>query len=142
MAEFDKGQFFFDRKAINFQGPKGKYFIGLTDANEADDLIVSFVINTENNFNKYNLKCNSKAQKFILAPNEFSFLSKHSSIMLSIPCRYSFEEICESNIEILKDKADDTLCRQIKNCIDLEQIEPLFSNPIKECYKNNSPKKD
>lgn len=141
MAEFERGQFFFDKQATNFQGVKGKYFIALTEATEADDMIVCFVINTENNFPKYSLNCNRFVQKFILAPGQFSFVAKHSSIMLSLPCRYTFEEICNSNINILTDIADDNLCRQIKNCIEMDQIEPLFSSALKNCYKNSPPKK-
>lgn len=138
MAEFDKGQFFFDKQALNITGAKGKYLIGLTEANEADDPIVCFVLNTENNFNKYKLKCNEKAQKFLLAPKQFSFLTNHTAIMLSVPRKYSFEEICGKYIEILEAKADENLCRQIKNCIDMDLIEPIFSELIKDCYKNKS----
>jgi hypothetical protein len=141
MAEFEKGQFFFDKTATNYQGSKGKYFIGLTDANDGDDIIVSFVLNTENNFQKYNLNCNRDIQKYILTPNQFSFLKNYTSIMLSVPRKYTFEEMCESHIDILKDIADEKVCRQIKNCIDMDLIEPIFANPIKECFKTTAKNK-
>ncbi len=136
MVEFERGQFFLDHQATNYQGQKGKYFIALTDAECDDDLIVCFVLNTERRMELHTLDCNKEVQKYILAPNSFSFVRDHSAIMLSLPCCYKLIEMYKDNIQILNDKADEVLCRRIKNCIDLNQIIIKFAKIIKECYKS------
>ena len=47
MADFNKGQTFLDKSATNYQGTKGKYFIALSDADDDDDPVICFVMNTE-----------------------------------------------------------------------------------------------
>lgn len=134
MAEFEKGQTFLDLKATNYQGTKGKYFIGLSNADYDDDIIVCFVFNTENRMDKYHLYCNSEVQKFILPPKIFPFLTNHSAIMLNQPCCYNLKEIYNDSIKLLE-KADDNLSRQIKNCIDWGYIPPKFQTLIKQSFK-------
>lgn len=135
MEEFERGQTFHHKKATNFDGQKGKYFIGLTDAEYDDDEIVCFVINTEHHMHRYTYNCNREAQKYIIAPQTFSFIKDDSAIMLGQACFYLMTEMYESDIELL-DKADELFCRKIKNCIDMNSIEPIFQRVIKECYKN------
>ena len=136
MADFfEKGQTFLDKAALNIQGSKAKYFIALTNGNDPDDTIVCFVINTENRMDQYKLACNKEKGKYILEPKELSFITKHSSIMLDFPCRYFLKELCGNTIELFE-KANDVLCRQIKNCINFDNINPKFGDIIKECYKN------
>lgn len=136
MAEFEKGLTFHDKTATNFDGEKGKYFIGLTDAEFEDDIIVSFVINTEHRMDKYRIGCNKEAEKYILEPKQFSFLKNYSSIMLDQSCGYLLKEMYEKNIELFyDDKADDNLCRRIKNCINFDSIPTKYSILIKECFK-------
>lgn len=134
MAEFERGQTFLDLKATNYQGTKGKYYIGLSNADYDDDVIVCFVFNTENRMDNYHLHCNDNVQKFIVGPATFSFIEKYSSIMLNLPCYYSFKAICNSSIKLL-DKANDELSRQIKNCIDWSYIPLKFQPLIKQSFK-------
>jgi len=134
MAEFEIGQTFLDLKATNFSGTKGKYYIALSNADFDDDLIISFVMNTENRMEKYKYGCNKDAQKFVIAPKTFSFIDRDTSIMLDQPVCYKLIEIYGRSIKLL-DRADETLCRQIKNCIDLNYIPVKFANIIKACFK-------
>lgn len=134
MAEFEVGQTFLDLKATNFKGTKGKYFIALSYAEFDDDLIISFVMNTEKMMDKYSYGCNKSDQKFVIAPRTFSFIDKDTSIMLSQPVCYELIEMYESHIKLL-DKADELLCRQIKNCIDMNFISLKFAKIIRDCFK-------
>jgi hypothetical protein len=134
MADFEKGQTFLDLKATNFSGTKGKYYIALSDAEDDDDRIISFVMNTENRMDKCRIGCNKKLQKYILKPGDFSFIKNYTAIMLELPVQYSLSEMYEDNIKLL-DKADDNLCRQIKNCIDFNYIPVKFAQIIKTCFK-------
>lgn len=134
MATFEKGQTFLDLGAINFYGEKGKYFIALSDAEYDDDLIVCFVMNTEKRMDKCHLHCNRELQKFIIKPNTFSFIKDYTAIMLILPCCYYLKEMYEPRIRLL-DIADETLCRQIKNCIDWNEIPPKFKFLIKQSFK-------
>jgi hypothetical protein len=136
MAEFDRGQTFLDLSATNQEGTKGKFFIGLSNADYADDSIVCFVFNTEKRMDKYHLGCNKEVQKYIVAPGTFSFVSAHSSIMLNQDYCYKLEEMYGDNIKLL-DKADDNLSRQIKNCIDWDYILPKSALLIKQSFKDN-----
>jgi len=133
MAEFEKGQIFLNHRSSNYYSSKPKYFIALSSANEEDDHIVCFVMNTERNMGKYHLNCNRKDEKFIIPPKRFPFIKKHTSIMLSLPCFYTLKEMYEDYIELL-DVADDLLCRQIKVCINWKSIPPKFGNLIKESF--------
>ncbi|MBN1294978.1 MAG: hypothetical protein JXB48_24290 [Candidatus Latescibacteria bacterium] len=135
MAEFDIGQTFLDLKSTNlFRATKGKYFIAMSEADYDDDFIVCFVLNSENRIDRYKFGCNKKHNKFILEPSTFSFLTNSTSIMLSQPACYKLAEMYQSNIKLL-DKADITLCRQIKNCIDWNYIPDRLVNLIKTCFK-------
>lgn len=134
MADFNKGQTFLDLSAINFYGTKGKYFIALSNAEYDDDIIVCFVMNTEHRMDKYHLLCNKNQQRFIIAPKTFSFISDYTSIMLVKEVFYEYSELFRDHIK-LKDLADETLIRQIKNCIDLNYITPKAAKLIKDSFK-------
>lgn len=130
MADIEIGQTFLDRKAVNFYGQKGKYFIALSCADCDGDEFACLVMNTERRMEKYQLYCNRQAQKFILSPGTFPFITTHTSIMLSTPCLYKYEEMYQDNIELL-DRASKVLCRQIKNCIDWGFIQVKIAKYIK-----------
>ena len=121
MADFEKGQTFIDKQAVNLDQTKAKYFIGMCNAEYDDDLIVCFVMNTEKRMDQYHLNCNKEACRFIIEPSTFSFITKPTSIMLKREWIYKMSELYNSNIKLL-DKADETLARQIKNCIDWNHI--------------------
>lgn len=141
MADFNVGQTFIDHRATSENHPesKPKYFISMNEASELSDVIVCFVMNTENRMDEHTINCNSRVQKFVLAPTIFSFLRNFTSIMLNQVASYTLEEIYEFNfssrIELLE-CADIELCRQIKNCINFDYIEPVYSNLIKSCFKS------
>lgn len=132
MATIDCGQFFLDHNASkNFQ-QKAKYFIALSDADDEDDIMICFVINTD----KFNLPahCNKNKNKYVLDPKIhcFSFLKHKSSIMLSEPCFYKAGELINTNsITILNDVADENLQREISNCIDKNNITQRFLKYLK-----------
>ena len=134
MAEFDIGQTFLDKRAVNFYREKSKYFIALSSANYDDDPIICFSMNTEKRMDKYHYNCNKKHQRFIIKPNVFSFIKNNTSIMLDSPCQYFLKEMYLDQIKLL-DKAEELLCRQIKNCIDWNYIESKFAKLIKACFK-------
>ena len=134
MTDYEKGQTFLDLKATNYSGTKGKYFIALNDADDDDDPIIAFVMNTENRMDQFRVGCNKKFQKYILQPGDFSFIKNHTAIMLELPQLYTLAEMYDNNIKLL-DKADDNLCRQIKNCIDFNYIPVKFAQIIKTCFK-------
>jgi len=138
MATIDRGQFFLDFKAVKSGNEKAKFFIALTEGTDDDDSIICFVINTEHRMDLYNVNCNRSKQRFILFKDvhKFEFLKNPSSIMLDDACQYFIAEFYEDNLKILDDKADEILCRQIKNCIDEGYILPAFMKKIKENYKN------
>ena len=108
MADFERGQTFLDLRACNIDRTGGKYFIGLSDACDDDDIIVCFIFNTEHKMDKYRLACNPKSEKFIIAPKTFSFITQNTSIMLYREVIYRLAEMYESNIKLL-DKAEDEL---------------------------------
>jgi hypothetical protein len=135
MADFEKGQTFLDHQAINHTGkPKAKYFISLSNANDFDDYVICFVMNTEHRFEKYAYNCNYNAHRFIIRPKTFSFIINNTSIMLNQEVVYSLKEIYEPHIKIL-DKADDLLVRQIKNCINWDYILPKHKKLILDSFK-------
>jgi hypothetical protein len=135
MAEFEKGQTFLDLGATNFCGSKGKYFIGLSTANFDDDIICCFVLNTEKRMDRYRLYCNKEAQKFIIPPQTFSFITDYTSIMLHQAVVYRLKEIYDDRIK-LKDLADDTLARQIKNCVNRDSISVKHYQLIRDSFKD------
>jgi len=134
MADFNKGQTFLDKAATNYQGTKGKYFIALSDAEYDDDLIVCFVMNTENRMDQYNSLCNKDKQRFIISPGTFTFITRHTSIMLVKEAFYKYSEIYRDNVKLL-DMADDNLVRQIKNCIDWNYISIKAKDIIRQCFQ-------
>jgi len=138
MATIDKGQFFLDHHALKDGKQKAKFFIALTEGDTDDESVICFVINTEHRMDLYKIECNRSKQRFILFKDvhKFEFLEKPSSIMLDEACQYFIKEFYDDHIKILDDKADETLCRQIKNCIDEGYILPAFMRKIKENYKN------
>ncbi len=135
MEEFKRGQTFIDYKAIDWTGKPGpKYFIGLSSAYDIDDKIVCFVMDTEKHFEKYHLDCNPLHLRFIIPPNTFSFISRHTSIILSKEAIYKLSEIYSGNIKLL-DMAADNLARQIKNCINWRYILPKHKEMIINSFK-------
>lgn len=136
MLLFEKGQTFKDNRATNFDGEKGKYFIGMSNGEFEDDVICCFVMNTENKMHLHHLLCNSGKQKFIIAPKTFSFIINYTSIMLNKTVYYRVNEIInDPKIIELKDLADLNLSRQIKNCIDFDFVEPKYVPLIKSAFK-------
>jgi hypothetical protein len=135
MADFERGQTFLDLAAVNIEGSTDKYYIGLSNADYDDDIIVCFVFNTEHRMDKYHLGCNKDKQKFIIAPKTFSFIKDYTSIMLNREVCYRLEEMYSDKIQLL-DKAPDELCRQIKNCIDWDFITPKHVSLIKNSFKD------
>lgn len=137
MVDIEIGQTFLHLRATSYQGVKPKYFITMSRANDVGDEFACFVMNTERRMPKYCLNCNKSVQKFIIAPSTFSFIKNYTAIMLSIPCLYKYEEIYESNIKLL-DIASNLLCKQIKNCVDWDYIQPKIALLIKEAFKTFS----
>jgi len=134
MADFNKGQTFLDKSATNQQGTKPKYFIALSDADYDDDTIICFVMNTEHRMAQYNWLCNKDKQRFIIKPQTFTFITVPTSIILSKEAYYRYSEMYKPNIKLLE-MADDTLIRQIKNCIDWNYISVKAANIIKQSFK-------
>lgn len=136
MPLFEAGTTFLDHRALNIQGEKAKYFIGMNNADDGDDIVVSFVFNTEHReeFIK-NPGCKKNKQKFVINPKELSYLKNFTSIELAQPRYYKLYEICESQTVTILEKVDDNLARRIKNCIDMNFIATKFHNLIKESFK-------
>jgi hypothetical protein len=135
MADIEIGQIFLDMQATNYYQSKPKYHIALSSAEYDDDNIICFVINTEHNIKDYALGCNKSSSKFIISQGTFSFITKQSAIMLHQEVLYILEEMYKDSIKLLE-VADIELCRQIKNCIDFNDISVKFGNLIKECFKS------
>jgi hypothetical protein len=134
MPGFEKGQTFLDRKALDLSGTKPKYFIALTDAEDADDEIICFVMNTENMMDRYHFECNKKDLRFIIRPGTFSFIDRETSIMLNKEVYYTFKELCNDNIKLLE-TANDLLVRQIRNCIDWNFMMLKTKRIIDHCFR-------
>ena len=137
MADIEIGQTFLNLTATNYQGTKGKYFIAMSCADCWGGKFACFVMHTEHRKEKYRLWCNKKAQKFMIAPNTLSFITSYTSIMLSIPNLYEYDEMYESNIKLFE-VAPETICKQIKNCIDWSNISLKIANLIKSSFKTYS----
>lgn len=135
MPLFEAGTTFLDFRSVNFQGAKTKYFIGMNNADYDDDYIVSFVFNTEHRMDLYRIGCNKEKQKFILEPKEFNFLKEYTSVMLSIPCYIQLKYIIDNERVKILDKASDNLARQIKNCLDMNNVAVKFQRLIKASFK-------
>lgn len=137
MATIEKGQFFLDHKALKQGKTKAKYFIVLNDGEIDDDELVCIVLNTEHRMDLYHVGCNKEKQKFVLYKDQhnFNFLKEPSSLILDEPRIYLVGEFYLDNILILDDIADETLCRQINNCIDYKHLLPKVSKLLKNCYK-------
>jgi len=135
MPLFEAGTTFLDHRALNIQGEKPKYFIGMNDADDEDDVVVAFVFNTEHRMDLYHPGCNKEKQKFVLEPKEISYLTAHTSVMLSLPEYYHLKEIINyKSIKIL-DKVSETLTRQVKNCLDLKNVATKYHQIIKDSFK-------
>jgi hypothetical protein len=89
-------------------------------------------MNTENIIR--NIGCLKNDGKFIITPNTFSFIHKNTSIMLKLDVYYKFNDKFLNKIE-LYEIADEILQRQIKNCIDFDNLRPLGTRLIKESFK-------
>lgn len=135
MPLFEAGTTFLNHRAINIQGEKPKYFIGMNNADDEDDFIVAFVFNTEYRMDLYHVGCNKDKQKYVVEPASFSFISAHSSIMLSVPQYYQLKEIIDKSSVKIFEKAKDRLAREIKNCLDLKNVSMKFHHLIKESFK-------
>jgi len=83
----------------------------------------------------YHVGCNKEKQKFVLKPKDISYLTEYTSIMLSLPQYYYLKEILDSNSIIELEKANETLLRQIKNCLDLKNVAVKFQQLIKDSFK-------
>ena len=134
MADIEIGQTFLDLSATCYQGTKGKYFIAISRASDFGDEFACFVMNTERRMDKYRLNCNKSVQKFIIAPATFTFIRNYTSIMLSKPCLYKYDEMFEKHIKLL-DVAPNLLCRKIKNCIDWDYIPGKIAPLIKKAFE-------
>lgn len=135
MPLFEAGTTFLDHRAINIDGGKAKYFIGMNNADDEDDVIVAFVFNTEHRMDLYHIGCNKEKQKFILQPKDISYLTDHTSIMLSIPQYYYLKEIIDGRSIKELEKVTETLTRQIKNCLDMKNVATKFQQLIKDSFK-------
>ena len=134
MAEFNKGQTILDLSATNMVGTKGKFFIALSDADDVEDEIVCFVMNTEKRMEYYHKLCNKEKGKFIIEPGTFSFIKDNTAIMLKKEVYYKFNEMFDMNIKLL-DVANDLLLRQIKNCIEFKYLLEKGIELIKNSFK-------
>lgn len=135
MPLFEVGTTFLDHRAINIKGTNPKYFLALNNADDKDDIIVSFVFNTEHRMDLYHVGCNKEKQKFVVAPKSFSFISDYSSIMLAVPTYYQLEEIIDIPSMKIFEKANDKLLREIKNCLDMKNVSLKFHHLIKDSFK-------
>lgn len=135
MPLFEAGTTFLDQHAHNIQGEKAKYFIGMNNADNEDDVVIAFVFNTEHRMDLYHPGCNKEKQKFVLQPKEISYLTVQTSIMLSLPQYYRLKEIVDSKSIKVLDKVSETLSRQIKNCLDLKNVANKFHQLIKDSFK-------
>jgi hypothetical protein len=135
MPLFEAGTTFLDHRALNIQGEKAKYFIGMNNADDGDDIVVSFVFNTERRMDLYHPGCNKKAAKYIIPPKSLSFISDYSSIMLAVPVGYKLNEIVETPTVSILENPDTKILREIKNCIDMNNIPIKFQQLIKESFK-------
>ena len=133
MADFELGQTFLDKKSTNYSGTKPKYYIALSSADDDDDPIICFVMNTERYMDKYSFGCNKQDEKFIIEKGTFSFIKYPTSIMLFSAVMYKLSEMYESKI-VLYEVAKEKLCRQIKNCINWNSIPIKFQRIIKDSF--------
>jgi len=56
MPLFEAGTTFLDFRTISIEGEKPKYFIGMNNADDDDDIVISFVFNTEHQLNKLKIR--------------------------------------------------------------------------------------
>lgn len=133
---FAVGTVFLNFKAIRLQGTKPKYFIGMCNADEDDDYVVSFVFNTQNHLRDLKPGCNRKKGKFILLKVNMDFLTaEYTAVMLDAPQYYTLGEIIDNpNIKIIE-TAQDRLTRAIKNCIDMNNVGERFQDCIRQSFK-------
>lgn len=132
---FIKGTIFIDKKSTNIQGIKPKYFIGLNNANDDDDRITCFVLNTEDYPDKLVEGCNKEKEKFYIPPNTFDFLRNHTVIMLNRASYYYMEELISKTEITILETVTEVLARQIKNCINKNNIEEFGWKNIVQSFK-------
>ncbi|HEY3249606.1 MAG TPA: hypothetical protein VGK25_00675 [Ignavibacteria bacterium] len=132
---FQAGTIFLDLKAANIDGQKAKYFIGMNEANDEDDKVICFVLNTEHHPEKLTEGCNKNKEKFYVPLKKFNFQTANTSIMLYRTVIYKLEEIISSQDIKIIETVDETMARQIKNCIDKESIEPFAWELINASFK-------
>ncbi len=118
---FESGTIFFDSRAVNYQGSKAKYFLGVNSVDDFEDVIICFVFNTENALNNLKEGCNKDKEKFLFIQKELSFQTDPTSLMLNRAIYYHLKEIFENHIKPLETISDIRL-KQIKNCIDKSNI--------------------
>lgn len=134
MVLVERGQTFIDHQATLNGKTKAKYFIALSKADDFDDELVCFVINSERSSKFQKHQCYKQYHKFTIRERTFSFIEHFSSIILDKPRIYNASKLTENNIIILE-KAPDILQRQIKNCIDFNLLIPLYTQLIKNSFK-------
>ncbi len=137
MATVKRGQFFLHHKAIKEGVSKPKFFICLIEGEDLDDEILCLVINSERRIGMYQPGCNKQKAKFVLTTSKYSFdfLKHDSSIMLLRIFHYKVADLFADDIRILNDVANDGLCRQIKNCIDKNNLLSKEEEVLKYHYK-------
>lgn len=138
---FKYGSIFIDFKAVKMLKPddysiKAKYFIAMSNGDYNDDKIICFVLNTEMNYSNLEKGCNKFIKKFYLPAEtlEFDFQKNHTSIFLDDDRYYILEEILSSEDIKIIGTVDDNLARQIKNCIDFNDIEIEGKELIKNSF--------
>lgn len=135
MPLFEAGTTFLDHRAANIDGEKAKYFIGMNNADDEEDVVVAFVFNTEHRMDLYRVGCNKEKQKFILQPKDIGYLTDHTSVMLSIPRYYHLKEIVDGKSIKELERTSETIARQIKNCLDMKNVAVKFQQLIKDSFK-------
>jgi hypothetical protein len=135
MPLWEAGTTFLDFHATNIHGQKPKYYISLNNADDEDDVLVSFVFNTERRMDLYHTGCNKGKGKFVVVPGSISFISEHSSIMLALPAYYLLKEIIDNSSVKILEKVGEKLLREIKNCLDLKHVIQKYHSRIKDSFK-------
>lgn len=135
MPFFEAGTTFIDFKATSIQGQKPKYFIGMNNAEDEDDIIIAFVFDTQHELGSLKVGCNKEKLKFILKPNELSFITELTAIQLATARYYTLKVLCSSKEIKILGKSSDVLARQIKNCIDMNYIVTKYHHLIKGSFK-------
>ncbi len=135
---FLPGTIFIDHKAAAITGiaeQKAKYFIGMNAADDDEDRIVCFVLSTENNPEKLKPGCNKDRAKFFSPMGTFKFQTRPTSVMLHRAAYYHLREIIESGTINTVETVSDMIARQIRNCIDKNDIEEFGWELIRDSLR-------